>query len=711
MMGRVLKGLAAALAVLTSACVAAPTPAEATPTAWVALHKAKGGGAQPPPTAPVADQTFYWGPKTLGVAGGVDPCQSHCVAPVTMAESANFWFDTSQAQGPGSPGLVVPKSDAGHTYNKVRTTPLSGTEDITGCDALARCFTVHNVADRTIAGDYTIRWRDGDYQNSASGTSQMLKAYSVMAYGEEIAIRGGTSFNTINNCGGPVSPVAACQGGSHTLANGTLQYTFACAIGTCLDTSGFTGSNYKVIRPELGSTVTMGPFKFDGQSNNGATHLVGIKFTGFAMDGEASSYLGYMFQGTNGAQNIDFENNTIVGNLDDENGRNRPYGVNGCVDCTNWIVKSNNISYVANGIATPQSIGTQAQSGVGTVAPSDGIYIGYNTLSNISRDGIDLQCMRNVTLEYNVITDKKTAIVALPEDTNHYNPFDSTKQAHGDFTQINMQQDSNNGCVWNYYPGNVIRGNLYIRGLGRDSLPFWTVAGGYIDPNCGAGSSTNGVYVGWACGHPYDHPTPTAGSGSGQGMAMTNGNASGNCTPPSSCRHYLPGGGSVERLYETVFTDPIITDNMLMSEFVCGFCIQAIQGGTVTNNTVVGTHPPASILYNNSWNFGQTTFQIFNIYGTTTTVARNATTGSPQYGVGGQTWTGAGTNITTTMTSLPTWYLDPNAHGAPRTLGEFTAGYSPIHAGLLELDHSTHVTAGALCWDGSTPDASGVCPP
>jgi hypothetical protein len=702
-MHRLLKGLAAALAVITGAWFVAPAPAAATPTAWVQLHKGKGGGPQAPPSPPPADQTAYFGPLTLDGGGGFDPCQARCVGTVTGASTANYRFDTTQRQGPGSPGLLVPSSDGTHTYNKARVTPLSGTEDFTGCDSLSRCFTVHLVADRTHGGDYTIRWRKGDSFSSTTGTNQLFQVWSKALPSQRIVWRDRTcGFNTV-----------ACAGIGETVYAGGAQARISCNIGTCTSQNWFDGTNWITLEPELGGTAIFGPISIEGLYG---LHIKNITFGGadFSKCWQASG-CPYYINGvaSAGSKNIWIDAVTMVGNANEDCfttastcGKQTVGGIFQGNLSSGWKVTDSSFSWLYNGINFAQKPGSYPAdlNGTAPAADANGNPLTYdierNTFANMRADVIDVGCIHHTTIKDNVVYDRKASITVGSATTNppYTNPFDSAHQKHADFSQFDCPAG-----VYQFYPGVDIENNYYLRGIGTDTVPYFTVAQGFPNPDnyttapcylatpptCSNANIPTGAYV----------PDPTVGVSTGQGLYWSNwaGNSG-----------HKFNGTNIVRTYNLVLDGLVMTDNVIFSDLVRGISLGPIANSTVTGNTAITAHVAGSAANLNNqgsgWNFGKTQILIEGSI-TNSTVERNVSGNTPTFaGAVGLNAGNIGNN------NLAASYQNPGAYGSPRSAAEFKAGFLPIAGGSLELDHVAHIYAGFWCPDGSRVDATGHCP-
>lgn len=637
-------------------------------------------GFVPPPT----DQTAYFGPKTRGGHGGARP--TGITLPATAPDTTNYtWNATEQ--------WAVPKG----SYGAARTT-LTGCEVMTVTDATATVITYNLCADATIAGDYTVRWRNGDVQQSGvSGTTQLKVAFAASSYGETIAFRGGTTMNTTADC------LTGCSPGATTLFNGTQVFRFACTTGNC-NGANFNGSNYRIIRPELGTQVTIGPISFE---NSGVT---GTRFIGFNIDGEAESFNdAYMLASVTGAESLSFESITLLGSNTDPYGKDRPSGIAICLDCDAQILNSE-IGYVKNGISTQHGLGTVGDVSAGSVAPNSGpITISGNYIHDIGRDTIATQCPRYITVSNNIFTDQKTEVTVGTAGTSPawVNPFDSAKQPHSDKFQLNMQNTSTNVCAWNLYPGLVITNNFMGRGIGTDSLPFWSTALGFPNPNNYGGVGASGIPI-----QAYT-PDPLASLGDSQGIVTTN--AAQDC--PAVAPPLCPGAdrklvaGTTPRTYVATFQNPNVSYNVIFSAFNAGLQLWGIDGGTIVGNAVLNPRVATSTNLETWSGFGNSTFLIYNVAGSPT-VARNLSGTGPQLG-GGFGTPAAPTSaqvVPVGIAGMAAAFQAPGTQLSPRNLTQYVAGgaFLPIDGGTLEF--ATDSFAGPYC-PGGQANTSATCPP
>lgn len=642
----------------------------ALPTGRIRLTRPASGA--PPPYIPGAgEQTAYFGPSTLGGHGGARP--DGLVPPATAPDTANYTWSTTY-------NWAAPKG----AYGAVRAT-LSGCETMTVTDAAATVYTFNLCADETRAGKYTVRWRDGDDQTSGVGaTAQLRTAFAASSYGDHIAFRGGTTLNTTADC------ASGCIAGD--VYNGAVQYRFGCSTGNC-NAAGFNGSNHRVIRPELGKVVTIGPISFE---NAGVT---GTIFQGFVIDGEAESYNdAYLVSSVTGAEDIVFRDLTIFGSSTDAYGKDRPSGIQVCLDCAATI-ENVYISYVKNGISTQHSLGTSADIVAGSVAPNTGpVTIKNATLREIGRDSLATQCPRYLTVEDSVFTDQKTEVTvgssATVSGVTWVNPFDSARQAHSDKVQLNYQNTSSNVCAWNYYPGLKFKNNFFARGAGRSNLPFWSTANGFPSPNnYGGGSLDDGI--------PTEAFTPdpaTAALGDSQGLFSSNFAAHTTINPKTL--------GGVQRTYAATLDAPEIEGNVIFSSFTAGISLPPIRNGYVRANTVIGPREAAAANLVTWSGYGNSGVIIAGVEGSPE-IARNH--GNLSSFIGVVATPPASQIVEVPIANYGAVFNNPTGNLSPRDAAEYRLHYRPLPGSVLEI--SPGVYSGATCPDGSsTVPVAGVCP-
>lgn len=669
--------LLASLAWLTLAPAAlAPAVAGAQPyeTASIPagrLRLSRPISAAPPPDPSPTTQTAYFGPKTLVGHGGARP--DGIVLPATAPETASYYWEPTYQ-------WAVPKNGVTKTYSSVRASPLSGCEIMTVTDAAAVVFTYNLCADQAIAGDYTWRWRPGDTQSSTTGTNQLFKAFSASAYGDHLVMRRGTTLNTTADTGG---------------YSGTAAFRFGCSVGTC-NYANFTGSNHRVIRPELGQTNTVGPIWFEN-SGVGGTH-----FIGFSIDGENESYnaSNYMLKDATLVPGMIFENLTIVGSSSDPYGKDRPGGIQVDNGGTPDILNSS-ISYVQNGIIITMGLGTSADIFAGSTAPVQELtrIVGVE-MREIGRDNLTVQCPRYLYVANNIFTDQVTEINPGTSGTSppYTNPFDSARQPHSDKVQLNFQNTPTNACAYNYYPGVTFLDNFFGRGNGRDTQPDWTsppvpnpndYAGGTLGSN--AGIPTEGRIV---------TPAATYALGDSQGIF------------PSNFAAGTKSNGGVTRNYMATFDAPIFKGNIITTVFNAGLSVGSIRDGEISGNIVLGPRVAGSNNLETWSGFGNAGILIYGLEGSPV-IARNVanTQTCLLLNTAGTVCLDeptAGEVVEVPIAQYPTVFQNPNGKLSPRTPAEYRQYYRPVPGQVLDLGGG--VVAGAACFDGSAPGVGGVCP-
>lgn len=625
----------------------------------------KGSVAAPPPTT----QTTYFGPSTLVGHGGDRP--TGITLPATAPDTTSYYWDTTYQ-------WAAPKNGANKTYSAVRSSPLSGCEVMTITDSAVPpvVFTYNLCADQSIGGDYTVRYRDGDTYNSTSGTAQLYKAFAAGNYGQTYVVRGGSEHNTVNTTG----------------LNGTTAARFACAVGNC-NYANFNGSNHRIVRPEAGRPVLMGPIWFEG------TGVGGTKFVGFTIDGEAESYnmANYMLKDATGVPGMIFEDLHIIGSSSDPNGKDRPGGIQVDLGGAPHILNST-IEYVQNGIIVSMSLGTAGDVAVGSVAPSAPLtVITGNTMRNIGRDNLTVVCPRYLYVANNTFTDQRTEVTQgdAGQSPPWINPFDSSRQAHSDKIQLNFQSNSTNACAWNYYPEITFVDNFFGRGIGRDDLSFYS-SPPFPNPNDYSGSAG---YPGNNSGIPSQAktlmPDPTWSLGDSQGLYSSNFAAG----KPVS-------GGPTIRNYVATMDAPIIEGNIITSSFNAGIALPGVRNGRVVANSVINPRVATSTNLETWSGFGNSGVIIDTVEGSPV-IERNH--GALASSIGGNATPPASQVVEVTISQYGTIFSNAAGKLSPRDAAEYRQYYRPVPGQALEI--SPGVFAGAVCPDGSsTVPVSGVCP-
>lgn len=594
----------------------------------------------------LGEQTVYFGPQTLVGNAGEDVCQLPCVKPWTFAAGTPLNYTKD------SDGLLVPKDgNAGTVYNGARTTGalVSATFDI--LDANAQTKTIKAIVDESRAGTRTIR--DNATQDGV-GTynTQLAAALARSSYGESIAWRSGSRFNTPTNTG---------------TYNGTATYRLR---NTRVIPGTYTGDNPVTIRPETGGTVTLGHLLLDGQSLN---RLDGIRWQNIDFYGEAALPL---VQSVSVVNNQDFYDNTFRSVEGDwlNSVVTRADGVIKDPNSARWRFYRNTFNYLAKGIVAGNSLGT-ANGGAATYSDPTGVYheVVDNVFRNVYTDTLAMPCATGAVVTGNLFTDKVTGVTM---GSPYYNPFNTGVQPHGDAIQFDDKF-----CGWGRLAGPTVVGNTITRGYGRDSLPFWTTANGYPNPNTPSPCCTT--------------PTPTFGYGDYQAIFRSN-----------------PSAGETNHVdYNVVWVNPVITHNFGQISMGNGIIFGPVENPIIEFNTMVVDEPgPANLVTSP---FGSTNITGGPITGTSGRFRYNAATASISYTLGSgasvDVGTGSGisgsTNVLTPRLNFGSFY--ETAAPTRRTRDQARDAFKPKVGGSLFM--SPNQPAGVWCPDGSLRSAA-ACP-
>lgn len=579
------------------------------------------------PPLPAA-QTFYIGPWTVIGFGGVNPCVNEntgwvnvCAGAVSSpAENTSFYLDTLD-------GTIVNKQGSTKTYNTTRTIAITGPQTITVNTSTGQSTVITMLVDAARAGKYTITSRPAKDTNTVWQMRQMMQR---IAYGEEIGIRNGARFN-VNG------PVAFALRNSATAIAGT-----------------YTGSNKVIIRPETGGTAYIGGIQVDGDSS--ATRIKGLRFQNLTFTN--TTYNARMIQFIAGANNIDLWDNSFTG-VTGGYGLDRPDGI--LVNTSAWAISimRNTITGVGRAINVTGPLGTLANQ----FDYADPTGIANDIIDNVivdnSLDSLGLSCITGGTISGNIVYDKLAAVIV---GAPYYNPFDATHQAHGDFMQIGMDF-----CFYGTYAGPTITGNYFMRGNGRNSLPFWT-SPPYPTPNSPGTPTT---------------PNPALGLGDAQG-------------------YFTSGGEStVSRPYETIWLSPVIKNNVYMGTFANGIGFYPSRDPDVRFNTIISDTSVSNLPFSNA------VLGVYAISGTAGVVKNNISAGAVATTIdaGGGSVAVADNVVAAPAAYAATFIAPANAR---RGKAQFDAAFAPIQGGPAELDPVLHTYAGALCPNG-TPNTGAAC--
>lgn len=600
-------------------------------------------------------QTTYWGPSTLVGNGGEEICAAPCVSPwsITSGTPVNFQRDADD-------GLLVPKDGAAGTpYNGVRTTGPITNETFTITDAIGQTKVIYAIVDESRAGRYTIRPKPS-LDNVGGVLPQLTAVIRQISYGQEIAWRAGSRFNTPDQSG---------------VFNGTAAYSLR-NDGPIDGT--FTGENHVVIRPETGGTATLGPMYLEGQENTfpGQRRLDGLRFQNLTFYSNVKDIP--LIQSVLGVSNLDVWDSVFTG--DEGNWLTeevpRPRGILKDTNSGRWRVHRTLFQYLANGATLPNAWGVP-NGGPDTYSDPTNVYneVIDSTFRGIYGDAISMPCATGAVVTGNLFTDKTTGVTM--GGPGYYNPFNKAVQPHGDAIQF-----SQTSCGWGRLAGPLVANNIITRGYGRDSLPFWTEANGYPNPNT-PGSSCCLV------------PDPTKGYDDYQGIFANNSEA-----------------GNPNHLdYPVVWVNPVIRHNFIQISMNNGIVLPAMENPIVEFNVAITDEPgPANLL--------EVPYGAVNIRGGPVT----GTGGRLQYNVGtsGVTLTVAsgasvdfgtgsgisgGTNMLAPRSNYTTLFDSPLP--TRRTYLEAVTGWRPKIGGPLFVNPNQ--PAGMWCADGSLRSAA-ACP-
>lgn len=638
--------LLAVVLVLTAALAA-----DAAPGARLRFGVAAGGSGPGPGPGELGEQTVYFGPSTLVGNGGAEICAAPCVQPwsITSGAPANYMRDADD-------GLLIPK-DGGvaFSYNALRTTGALTSATFTITDAIGQTKLIRATVDEGRAGKFTIRSKPT--KDEVGGViPQFIAALREAGYGDHIAWRDGSRFNTPGQAG-------------------TLNGTTAYGIRNDGPIAGvYNGDNPVVIRPETGGAATMGHIRLDGQGGQVPTEkrLNGLRFQYMNFYGVLNDVP--LLQSTNLVSNIDIYDSTFRGDEGDWlNGDvPRPRGVTKDTSSGRWRVHRSTFEFLEMGVVLPNSDGPP-NGGAETYSDPAGVFneVKDSTFRHIFTDAVHLPCATGAVVTGNLFTDKVTGLEVGP---TYPNPFDTAVQPHGDAIQF-----SNTSCGWGRLAGPTVVGNIITRGFGRDSLPMWTVANGYPNPNTPGPSCCL-------------TPNPAFGYNDYQGIFSTG-------SEPGKANHLA---------YSVVWVGPTITHNLIQTTMNNGISVNDMENPVIEFNVAIADEPgPANLLTSP---FGAVTIKGGPITGTSGRVRYNVATNGVTFtvGSGGAVDLGTGGGISGTTNVLAPRANYTTLFEAPlptrRTPAEAAAAFRPKVGGPLFVNDNQ--PAGVWCPSGELRSAA-----
>lgn len=507
----------------------------------------EGVPVDPNPIIP-ASQTVAFERKTLARHGG-HACGYLGTGYLGLsgAAAAKFHFDDINQLVPTGTSLLVTFGSA--------TSLVAGT--------LAGTITEYSDAAKTIptgvtgavdvvvnAGDnYTVTWKPvGSANADTTGTYQLQTALKLATtIGQQITVRDGAIIN----------PAGASM---------RLRSSFSASVVTARR-NAFTGENHTIIRPETFGAVTIRRIQLD-QGGPGLRQVDMIRIQGFKFE-LTTTQVPALDNGTfmlsasvQGTANIDVWDNEFVSTQGSLYGLDMASAINGPSSSDRWRVYRNHVHHVGKGIYLANPAAKRDPVTLAAVATveadhSDSTLIYHevreNIVHDVSYDEIVISNCTGAHVTDNVLYNKVTAV--RPYSTTYTSPYNTGNQPHGDGFQIDYA-----ATVFGSVDGPIITGNTFARGLGRDTMPFYTSPPyAPIDP-MGYVPSVNSPYL------------------DSQGIFISNGG-----TDKPLIR---PAGGGLG--YPCVIMGPVVRNNCFMRVMVNAITIERAHNPIIENNTVLG---------------------------------------------------------------------------------------------------------------------------
>ncbi|CAN7310330.1 hypothetical protein LJR164_001644 [Phenylobacterium sp. LjRoot164] len=431
----------------------------------VAISEAGDAIAEEIPQDPVlpVSQTVRFMPKTRAGHGG-HKCGYGGTGYLKVTGAAATYVridDLNQLVPVGTFGAVAPAWAAGSTYSGTLVEYAdAGLTNPTGrTGALSVSVASQN--------GYTITWRPAPAANNDEANSQLRTVLNGDAsLGYVIEVRDGAVLNP-------------------TGADWRLRTTYT-AAQTAARAAAFTGENHVVIRPETPLAATLRCIKLEGQKLHRVDYLRFQYFTGqltsAAVQPIASTTA--VFMETAGADHIDIWDCDISSTPNSEYGGDQFSGIYTTYTARRWRVRRNRVHDVMGGIYLLNSP-TKFDFGTAwTALPTDQNdhhdsadcfhEVSFNEVYRVSNDEINISNSTGPLVYGNVLYDKVTGVrpwdaLTAQQKLTGNSPYDTNVQPHGDSLSFDWSK-----CLFGSVDGPKVWNNCMSRGLGRDTMPFYT---------------------------------------------------------------------------------------------------------------------------------------------------------------------------------------------------------------------------------------------
>lgn len=339
----------------------------------------------------------------------------------------------------------------------------------------------------------TITWREGSAANNDNPSTTMVNGYQLKA---ALNANPGLGYTIEVRDGAILNPTGASM---------RLRTTYTEAQ-VAARAAAFTGENHVVIRPEtlLGATIRC--IKLEGQRLHRVDYLRFQYFKGELTSAAAqavSSSTG-VFGEIAGADHIDIWDCEISSTPNSEYGLDQFAGIYTSPTARRWRVRRNKVHDVSSGIYL-QNMPTKFDFGTAWTALPTGAEdhhdsgdcyheASFNEVYRVANDEINVTNSTGALVYGNVLYDKVTGVtpwdaLSASQKLSQNSPYDTDVQPHGDSLSFDWTS-----CLFGSVDAPKIWNNYMSRGLGRDTMPFYT-SPPYPNPDSkGYTPNANAVY-------------------------------------------------------------------------------------------------------------------------------------------------------------------------------------------------------------------------